>query len=154
MCFGDWITLQLNPCTKIGFLGYPNSSFTYFKRNIFINYFDLSLSPMQNDKEAVSVYAVIDLKGSLIFSQHSFQEKLEYQHQCTRQENDISSLAFNVNSALAALTWLLMLCVYDASKAKRKLKWKNCVTCEKKDGVLPMAFYFYSLWSNFVSFTL
>lgn len=72
MCFGDWITLQLNPCTKIGFFGYPNSSFTYFKRNIFINYFDLSLSPVQNDKEAVSVYAVIDLKGSLIFSQHSF----------------------------------------------------------------------------------
>ena len=43
-----------------------------FKRNIFIKYFDLSLSPVQNDKEAVSVYAVIDLKGSLIFSQHSF----------------------------------------------------------------------------------
>ena len=125
MCFGDWITLQLNPCTKIGFWGYPNSRFTYFKKNIFINYFDLSLLPMQNDKEAVSVYAIIDLKGNLIFSQCSFQEKLELQHQCTRQQNDISSLAFNIISALAALTWLLMLCVYDASKSKEKIKMEE-----------------------------
>ena len=50
---------------------------------------------------------------------------MELQHQCTRQQNDISSLAFNIISALAALTWLLMLCVYDASKSKEKIKMEE-----------------------------